>query len=71
MDIIKLVEDGKAEEEKELRTGEFELRAKNIRITEAKFVAQKVAIWEGMWAAKQNGNDIDVSTLCSSPFGRP
>ena len=70
MDIIKLVEDDKAEEERELRAAEFELRAKNIGITEAKFVAQKVAIWEGMWAAKQNGDDIDVGTLYSSPFGR-
>jgi len=37
-------------------------------ITEEKFVAQKVAIWEGMWAAKQNGNDIEVSILYSLPF---
>ena len=69
-DIIKLVEGNKTEEERESRVAEFELRAKNIGVTEAKFVAQKVAIWEGMWAAKQNGDDIDVSTLCSSPFGR-
>ncbi|PUU72861.1 hypothetical protein B9Z19DRAFT_1136520 [Tuber borchii] len=57
-DKIKLVEDDKAEEERESRAAEFELRAKNMGITEMKFVAQKVAIWEGMWVAKQNGDDI-------------
>ena len=70
VDITKLVEEDKAEEERESRAAEFELRAKNIGITEAKFVAQKVAIWEGMWAAEQNGDDIGVSTLYSAPFGR-
>ena len=68
VDIIKLVED-KAEEERESRAAEFELRAKNIGVTKAKFVAQKVAIWEGMWAAEQNGDDIGVSTLYSARFG--
>ena len=70
-DVIKLVEDDKAEEERQSRASEFELRAKSLGITEAELVAQKVAIWEGMWAAEQNGDEIDVSTLCSSPFGRP
>ena len=70
VDIVKLVEEDKAEEERESRAAEFELRAKNIGITEAKFVAQKVAIWEGMWAAEQNGDDIGVSTLYSAPFRR-
>ena len=36
VDIIKLVEKDQAEEERESRTSEFELRAKNIGITEAK-----------------------------------
>ena len=53
-----------------MRTAEFEFRANNMGITETKFVAQKVAIWEGMWVAKQNGDDIGVSTLYSAPFGR-
>ena len=71
VNIVKLVEEeDKAEEERESRAAEFELRAKNIGITEAKFVAQKVAIWEGMWAAEQNGDDIGVSTLYSAPFRR-
>ena len=65
-----MVEDDKAEEEKQSRAAEFELRAKNMDITEAKLVAQKVAIWEGMFAAKQNGDDIGVSTLYSALFGR-
>ena len=65
-----MVEDDKTEEERESRASEFELRAKNLGITEAKLVAQKVAIWEGMFAAKQNGYDIDVSTLYSARSGR-
>ncbi|PUU82330.1 hypothetical protein B9Z19DRAFT_1061935 [Tuber borchii] len=56
--IIKLVEVTKAEEERNSRIAEFEVRAKNMGITEEEFVAQKVAIWEGMWVAKQNGDDI-------------
>jgi len=44
-----------------LRTAEFELRARNMGITEDALVVQKVAIWEGMWVAKQNGKDIEVS----------
>jgi len=67
IDIIESAEDNKAEE-KNWRLAEFELRAKNMGITEEKLVAQKVAIWEGMWAAKQNGNDIEVSILYSLPF---
>ncbi|PUU72860.1 hypothetical protein B9Z19DRAFT_1166331 [Tuber borchii] len=70
VDIIKLVEDNKAEEERESRAAEFELRAKNMGMTDAKSVAQKVAIWEGMWVAKQKGDDIGVSTLYSASFGR-
>ena len=31
-------------------------------ITEEGLVAQKVAIWEGMRAAKESGDDIGVST---------
>lgn len=37
-------------------------------ITEERFVAQKVAIWEGTWAAKQSGDDIEVSILYSASF---
>ena len=69
VDIIKLVENGDTEQARESRATEFELRAQNMGITEAKFVAQKVAIWEGMWAAKQNGDDIGVSALYSALFG--
>ena len=38
-------------------------------ITGEKFIAQKVAIWEGMWAAQQNGDDIGVSILFSPLLG--
>ena len=65
-----MTEDGKAEEERKLRTAEFELRAKNVGITEEELVAQKVVIWEGMWAAKQNDDDIGVSILYSALFRR-
>ena len=67
--MVKLVEDS-AEEERKLRAAEFESHARNMGITEPKFVAQKVAIWEGMSAAKQNGDDIGVSTVYSAPFRR-
>ncbi|KAG0129178.1 hypothetical protein HOY82DRAFT_611035 [Tuber indicum] len=36
----------------------FERRAKNLGVTEERLVAQKVAIWEGMYAAKQSGDSI-------------
>ena len=62
VNIIKLVEDNN-EEEGNSRTGEFELRARSMGITEEKLIAQKVAIWEGMWAAQQSGDDIGVSII--------
>ena len=49
-----------------LRTAQFELRAKNLGIVGEKLAAQKVAIWEGMWAAQQIGDDVGVSILCSA-----
>lgn len=51
-----------------LRTAEFELLARNMEITEEVLVAQKVAIWEGMWAAEQSGEDIEVSILYAPIF---
>jgi len=39
-------------------------------IAEEKLVAQKVAIWEGMWASKHSGDYIEVSILYSGPHGR-
>ena len=39
------------------------MRAKNMGITKEKFIAQKVAIWEEMWAARKSGDDIGVSIL--------
>lgn len=32
-------------------------------IARENLVSQKVAIWEGMWAAKQSGDDIGVGIL--------
>ena len=37
-------------------------------ITDENLVAQKVAIWEGMWVAKQSGDNIGVSIFYSFPF---
>ena len=36
-------------------------------ITDENLVAQKVTIWEGMWVAKQGGDNIGVSILYSIP----
>ncbi|KAG0135466.1 hypothetical protein HOY82DRAFT_600259 [Tuber indicum] len=49
------------EEERRSRTAEFELRARSLGITGERSVAEKVEIWEGMWASEQTGNDIQVS----------
>ncbi|KAG0642336.1 hypothetical protein HOY80DRAFT_1036897 [Tuber brumale] len=56
----RLAEASRMEEERRLRAAEFELRARNMGITGERSVAEKVAIWEGMWAAEQAGNDIQV-----------
>ncbi|PWW73245.1 hypothetical protein C7212DRAFT_346973 [Tuber magnatum] len=40
------------------RAAGFELRARDMGVTEKVLVAQKVAIWEGMYAAKLNGDSI-------------
>lgn len=60
----------KARSRKMLRAAGFEQRARNMGITEKSLVAQKVAIWEGMWATKQNGDNIRVSIRYSSLFWR-
>ncbi|KAG0642346.1 hypothetical protein HOY80DRAFT_1036924 [Tuber brumale] len=62
-DVIRLAEDNEVEEERKSRTTGFELRAKNMGIIGAKSVAEKVLIWEGIWAAEQTGNDISVGIL--------
>jgi len=67
VDEIKLAEDNEAEE-RNSRIAEFELRTRSMGITEDCFVAQKVAIWEGIWAAKQNGDDIGVSIILFFPL---
>ena len=56
-------------EEERSRIAEFELRARSLGITDENLVAQKVAIWEGIRAAEQNGDRIGVSILYSFPFG--
>ncbi|KAG0135477.1 hypothetical protein HOY82DRAFT_600274 [Tuber indicum] len=59
--FLSALEEDKVEEERMSRTDEFESRAKNMGITDESFMAEKVAIWEGMWAAEQTGNDIQVN----------
>ena len=65
VNIIKLAENNNSEPERKSRTAEFELRVKSMGITEEKLVAQKVTIWEGMWAAKRSGDDIRVGIFLS------
>jgi len=48
---------------RKLRTAQFELRAKNLGIVGEKLIAEKVAIWEGLWTTRQIGDDIGVSIL--------
>ncbi|KAG0638351.1 hypothetical protein HOY80DRAFT_1078746 [Tuber brumale] len=47
------------EAQKVARLDGFELRARNMGITEKASVTQKVTIWEGMYAAKESGDSID------------
>ncbi|KAG0639276.1 hypothetical protein HOY80DRAFT_1022630 [Tuber brumale] len=54
--------------QKVARLDEFELRARNMGITEKALVTQKMTIWEGMYAAKESGDSIDVSILLFRPF---
>ncbi|KAG0641788.1 hypothetical protein HOY80DRAFT_1110772 [Tuber brumale] len=49
--------------QKVTRAARFERRAWNVGVIEERLVAQKVAIWEGMYAAKQSGDGIAVSIL--------
>ncbi|PUU81125.1 hypothetical protein B9Z19DRAFT_1191395 [Tuber borchii] len=49
-----------AEEERRSRIAEFELRARNMGITDENLVAQKVAIWEEIWVAEQNGDSVGM-----------
>ncbi|KAG0135470.1 hypothetical protein HOY82DRAFT_600263 [Tuber indicum] len=53
-----LVEASRVEEERKSRAAEFELRARNMGITDERVVAEKVEILEGVWAAQQAGNEI-------------
>ena len=53
-----------------LRTAKFRQRAKNMGITEDALISQKVAIWEGIWVAEQNREDIQVSIHYSVLFLR-
>ncbi|PUU81131.1 hypothetical protein B9Z19DRAFT_654024 [Tuber borchii] len=53
---------------KRLGIAEFELRARGMGITEEVLVAQKVKIWEGIWVAKKNGEDIEYGALVLLDF---
>jgi len=59
-----------AEEARKSRIAEFESRARSMGITGEEAIAQKVAIWEGMWTAKQSRNESEVSTLYSGLLRR-
>ncbi|PWW73248.1 hypothetical protein C7212DRAFT_346978 [Tuber magnatum] len=53
----------KVREQKALKAARFELRARNMGIREKELAAQKVAIREGMHAAKQRGDSIGFNAL--------
>ncbi|KAG0135495.1 hypothetical protein HOY82DRAFT_536670 [Tuber indicum] len=55
------------EEQRVSRTASFRLRAERMGITDAAWVGEKLAIWEGMWVDKEEGNSIGVSILCFIP----
>ncbi|KAG0633640.1 hypothetical protein HOY80DRAFT_1104095 [Tuber brumale] len=62
--------------QKILRTVAFELRARDMGITEKALVDEKVAIWEGMSAAEQNGDSTEYSAwvlldFCTDPQDIP
>ncbi|KAG0129180.1 hypothetical protein HOY82DRAFT_652508 [Tuber indicum] len=40
------------------RAARFELRARNMGITEEGLLAQKLTIWEGMYVAEQSGDSV-------------
>lgn len=52
-----------SEKERRSRAAEFELRARGMGISDENLVAQKIAIWEGMWVAKQHGDNVGVSIV--------
>jgi len=54
--------------EKFLRTAGFEQRARNMGITEKGSVAEKVAIWEGMYTAEQSGDGTGVTIFYATLF---
>jgi len=56
------------EAERFLRTAGFEQHARNMGITEKGSVAEKVAIWEGMYTAEQSGDGTGVTILYSALF---
>ncbi|KAG0633642.1 hypothetical protein HOY80DRAFT_1063040 [Tuber brumale] len=69
-------EANRARSQKVLRTVEFELRAREMGITERASVEQKVAIWEGMYATEQNDDTIEyfawvLLDFCTSPQDIP
>ncbi|KAG0641797.1 hypothetical protein HOY80DRAFT_1134987 [Tuber brumale] len=49
------------------RAARFKSRARNMGITEESLVAQKIAIWEGMYAAEQSG-DISLCLLKTKEY---
>jgi hypothetical protein len=45
------------------RAAAFMMRAKEMGITDATLIADKLAIWEGIWGDKEKGDSIGVSIL--------
>ncbi|PUU81133.1 hypothetical protein B9Z19DRAFT_1122555 [Tuber borchii] len=56
---VKSAEGNSVEEERKSRIAGFESHARSMGIIGEEAIAQKVAIWEGIWAAKQSGNEFE------------
>jgi len=54
--------------ERFLRIAGFEQRARIMGITENGLVAEKVAIWEGMYTAEQSGDSTGVTIFYATLF---
>ncbi|KAG0641789.1 hypothetical protein HOY80DRAFT_1038320 [Tuber brumale] len=53
------------------RSARFALRARDMGVTEESLVAEKVTIWEGMYAAKESGDSVGVRLAKARRLGSP
>lgn len=53
----------KLAQQRTLRAAAFMMRANEMGITDTALIAEKLAIWEGIWGDKEKGDSIGVSIL--------